>query len=336
MNWKHKTGIIAGVILLIVALAFIIKQQYDMIERQRYAEQSVVEMKRLRDDIVRAQANYATKKDVDRIIKDSGVDLSAIEDDLDKLGADVKGVMTLVSRTPGYRGDDLPSTGTTPGPNTPPVTVECPDGATVECPNQDAHGYFSKRQWLILNEPFSDKKKVPWGRAGFSAWKKNPWDLEVYPREYSATTVLSMNEDGRHFAHSQVSVTVNGKRVKVPISDHKLVEIIPEQEFRFSPRLFLGVDGGVKANPPAHAEMEPNLQLALFSYGHTVASPEWTFLGIGIGYEVVEKGVTAIVSPVNYNVAKHLPFVDNLHVGPSFSIDPVGNIALLIGLRVGL
>jgi hypothetical protein len=336
MNWKQKAGIAALVILIIAILAFIIKQQRDIIEQQRYAEKSVVEMKQLQNDLVRAQAAYATRKDVEKAIKDAGVDLSTVEDDLDKLGSEVKGVVTLLSATPGYHGNDLPSTGTTPGPATEPPKVECPDGTTVNCPNPDQHGYLGKRQWLQLEEPFSDTKKVPWGRAGFSAWKKDPWDLEVYPRKYSAVTVLSMDEEGRHFAHSKMSVEVNGERVAVPISESKLVEVLPEREFRFVPRLYLGMDGGIKANPPAHAEFIPNLQLSLFSYGMTTANPEWTFLGLGLGYEIVEEGIALIVSPVNYNVGKHLPFVDNVYVGPSISIDPASNLSILLGIHVGL
>ena len=336
MNWKHKTAIAGGIILLLAILLFIIKQQHDSIERLKYAEQSVVEMKQLRDDIARAQASYATRKDVERIIKDSGVDLKPIQEDLDKLGADVQGVINIVSATPGFKGGDLPSTGVTPGPKTTPVTVECPDGKTVECPNPDKQGYLAKRQWLKLDEPMVGKKPVPWGKVGFSAWKKQPWDLEVYPRKYRATTVLSMNEDGRHFAHSKLTVEVGDEKVPVPITEHKLVEVLPESSFRFSPRLYMGIDGGVKANPPAHAELIPNLQLMLFSYGKTRINPEWTFLGIGLGYEAVAEGVAIIISPINYNVGQHLPFVDNVHVGPAVSIDPDSNLSLLLGLRVGL
>jgi len=336
LSWKWKAAIVGGILLLLFILIFIIKQQQDALDKLQYAEQSVVEMKQLRDDIVRAQASYASRKDVERIIKDSGVDLGTIEDDLKKLDAEVKGVSTVLSKSQGFRGTDLPSTGTTPRPDKPePVTVECPDGGTVECPSQDKFGHLSATKYLRLNEPFGEKK-VPWGRAGFSAWKEKPWELEVYPREYTVVNVLSTNDDGRHFVHSKFFLRTEGEQYSIPITESKFVEVLPESRFRFSPRLYLSVDAGVKANPPVHGEIVPNLQMSLFSYGRTRVDPDWTFLGIGIGYEAVEDGIGFVVSPINYNIAHHLPFVENLHFGPALGFDPGGNISILLGLRVGL
>jgi hypothetical protein len=335
MNWKHKTAIVLGVILVIAALAFIIKYQRDIIAKQRYAEQSVVEMKKLRDDIVRAQAGYATKKDIEEFAKNSGVDLKPIKDDLKKLDAEIKGVSVVLSTTGGFRGSDIGSTGSTPRPDSPGrPTVTCPDGQSVECPSQDEFGHLSATRRLRLSEPFSGRS-VPWGEVGFSAWKKKPWELTVLPRKYKVVNVLSMNDDGRHFVHSKMMIESDGEEYAVPI-ESKFVEKLPEASFRFSPRLYLGVDGGVKANPPAHAEFVPSLQLSLFSYGMTRTNPDWTFLGLGLGYEVVERGVAVVVSPINYNVAHHLPFVENMHVGPTIAIDPAGNLSLLLGVRVGL
>jgi hypothetical protein len=335
MNWKYKAAIATGAILLIAILLFIIKQQRDIISRQQYAEQSVVEMKKLRDDIVRAQANYATTKDVERIIKDSGADIAVIKDDLSKLGAEIKGVSTVVAERPKVHIVNLPSTNTTPGPETTTTIAECPDGSSVECPNPDKYGYLSNQQWLRLDEPF-ENKTVPLGDVGFSAWKEKPWELKLAERKYTVVNVLSTNDDGRHFVHSKFTVETDGKKYAVPISESKFVEVLPKPEFRFSPRLYMSVDLGVKANPPAHLELIPNLQLMMFSYGETAVNPEWTFLGLGIGYEAVENGISLVVSPINYNVGRHLPFVENIHLGPSVAIDPDGNFSVLLGLRVGL
>lgn len=336
-SWKWKAAVVGGVILLLCILIFIIKQQRDALERLQYAEQSVVEMKKLRDDIVRAQASYATRKDVERIIKDSGVDLGTIEDDLKKLDAEVKGVSTVLTGTPGFHGTNLASTGESARSDpTRPQTVECPDGTVAECPSQDKYGYLSATQYLRLDEPFENKKKVPWGKVGFSAWREKPWDLEIYPRKYRVVNVLSMNDEGRHFVHSKFFVESNGEEEAVPITESKFVEVLPESAFRFSPRLYMSVDAGVKANPPLQGELVPNLQMALFSYGKTKVDPDWTFLGIGIGYEAVVDGIGFVISPVNYNVAHHMPFVENLYFGPSVGFDPGGNVFLMLGLRVGL
>jgi len=335
-DWRTKAGLAALVVLVLAILAFIIYQQNEIIQRQKYAEKSVVEMKQLRDDIVRHQAAYATKDDVEQVIKDAGLDLKPIKDDLKKLDGRLKAVSILVAETPGYYGTSLPNTAVIPGPAPEPVVVECPDGGQVECPNPDVHGYLNKFVLREIEEPFSNGKLVPVGSAGFKAWEENPWTIEVLPRKYQAATVLSQDEEGRHFAHSQLSIEVDGQRHQVPIDDAKLVEVLPRKRVRFAPRLYLGVDGGVIANPPTHADVVPNLQMSFLSYGHVKPDPHWTFLNAGVGYEAETKGVAILFSPVNYNVGKPLPFVENLHVGPSFSIDPASNFGILLGMRVGL
>ena len=336
MTWKWKIIIVVILILLVSALAFVIKQQRDTIAKLQYAEQSMVQMRQLQDEIARSQSTYATRKDVEQVIKESGVDLKPIKDDLDKLGAKIQAGHQILVVTQGQAGSNIGSTSQTTRPDVPGSTdVVCPDGNTIQCPNPDQFGYFAKTQHLKLDEPFGTKK-VPIGQTSFSAWREKPWDYVILPRKYKVTNVISTNSEGRHFVHSKFFVEVNGETYPIVIADSKLVETLPESTFRFSPRLYMGVDGGAIANPPLHAELLPNLQLAIFSYGKTRTDPDWTFLGVGFGYEVVEKGIALMVSPVNYNVAHHLPFVDNVHVGPSFSLDFAGNFGILLGIRVGL
>jgi hypothetical protein len=176
---------------------------------------------------------------------------------------------------------------------------------------------------------------VPFGKVGFSAWQQNPWSLEVLPREYSSVTVLGQNEDGRHYAYSRFQITTDGKTHTIPITDARIVEEYPSPKFRFNPRLYLGVDGGLIANPPGHAEVMPNIGLSFFSYGRTKTSPTWSFLTVGVGYATQTQAPVLMVAPVNYNVAKHIPFMDNLHLGPSVSVDVDSNVGLYLGGRVG-
>jgi hypothetical protein len=337
INWKWKVGIAAIILLIISALVFIIIRQQDIANQQKLIEQNTVEMKRLNDELVRAQANYASKKDIETIIKQSGIDVGSLKKDLERLNAEVQSVTILISRTPGYSGSSISSTSTTPRPptSTTTTTITCPEGTQVECPNPDIYGYLRNQQWLALNEPFDGTKKVPYGRVGFSAWEKAPWSVQVYPREYQATTVISTNEDGRHFAHSRFVIKSNGETVAVPI-EAKIVEEVPAKHMSWwNPRLYLGADAGARFNPLAF-EFVPNLQLALMSYGNTKVSPDFYFLGIGAGYETQENNVAFIFSPIAYNIGKDLPLVDNMFVGPSLAIDTDSNFSILLGIHVGL
>lgn len=323
LNWKTKTGIFAVILLILALLAFVIKVQHDTIERLKYIETSVVQSKKIGDDIVRAQSSYVTKKDLERAIKDQGLDLKAIKKDLGILGADVKGLNTITVITPGYNGNNIPSTGTgnqnpnPPGPN-----------------DLDKFGYFKTAQKLRLTEPFGSGKEVPFGEAGFSAWQEKPWDLTVFPREYRSETVLGQDRDGRHYAYSRFQIEVDGKKYIVPIAEAKLIEEYPSPAFSFNPRMYLGIDFGAIANPPTHAELSPSIGLSFFSYGKTKVSPDFSFLYFGFGYATQHKAPIILLSPVNYNVAKPIPFMDNFHVGPAISIDVDGNIGLYVGGKV--
>lgn len=329
-----KFGVIAGLLLLVVGLLFVIKTQYDISTRQAAIEKSVVEMKQIGDGIVRSQAKYATKDDLEKFGKDLGLNLDLIQKDLDALGADIKGINTILASTPGYHGTGLPSTGTTPGNNPPPTPVPCPPGGT--CPNLDPFGYLSNAQILALNEPFGSNVQIPFGETRFKAWKDKPWDLDVYPRNYAVTTVIGQDEDGRHYTYNKFTIETQGKKYDVPIKDSKFVEQYPESAFRFSPSLSLGLDGGVVVNPSPVAELTPNLQVSLFNYGRTKIDPDWTFVGVGVGYQTQNNRPAAVLSPINYNVGHQLPLINNLHVGPTVGIDTAGGISVMAGVRVGL
>ena len=336
MGWKWKAVIIGGVVLLLAILVFIIKYQHDMLQKQRAIEQSMVEMKQLQDGVVRAQAKYVTKGDL-KDFAGKDVDLKPIEKDLKKLGANIKGISKVLAKTPGYTGKNIASTDTSKRKDLPTETktVPCPDGSLVECPSNDPFGYQTNAQRLRLDEPFSDKSRVPFGEVTFEAWKEKPWSVTIESREYSAVSVISVNEDGRHFVHNKLLVRVGDESYTVPIENSEFVEVYPDAKFSFNPRLYIGVDGGTYFNPVA-GEVVPNLQLALFSYGKTKVTPDWTFLGVGLGYMTQMRNLGFVISPVNYNVAQHLPFAENMFIGPMLGIDLNGNVGLLGGLRVGL
>lgn len=328
-DWKWKAGAIGIIVLLICSLLFIVKLQQDQINKLDLIEKQNVEMKRLNDSLVRSSASYATKADLEKTIKDNGINYSDLKKDLKELRADVRAVSITTVVTPGYFGSNIPSTNNSPNENAPNVII--PEG----CPNPDLHGYLKRIEYLALKEPFSDGKEIPFGRVDFTAANAKPWGVEVYPRKYKVTTVISRDENGRTFTHAQFSIDSNGETYTLPIDDSKVVEKLPAKRFRFVPRIYMGMGFGAIMNDP-HAEFLPNLQMALFNYGSLKSSPDFTILGIGAGYEVEEDKVGFILTPATYNIAKHLPFMDNVHVGPAITVDTEKNIGLFAVLTVGL
>ena len=329
LNWKAKAGIIAVVLLVITALLVVIKYQRDTIAKQQMMQESVVAMKQLQDNIVRSQAEFMTKKDLETFAKSSGVDLGPIQNDVKKLGADIQGISVAVTRTPGAVTTNVHSTTSTPAPPTEKIVevkAKCPDGSTVNCP--DPYGYAHNTQVLKLNEPVDSKTQVPWGEASFSSWRPNPWDLKVSSREYSNATVMSVDEDGRHFVHNETSITVDGKKYSVPITHSEFAEEYPSAHFHWwNPKLALNLAFGFTL-PDVKGDVAPGLGFSFLSYGKTKLNPDYIFLQLGAGYNIPGKNLQVMLSPVLFNL-NFLPLIKNTYFGPAVGLDASQNVSLL-------
>lgn len=321
MSLKWKIIFAALIALAFGTLVFIIKAQFDLIDKQKTLQESVIQMKELQDGWIRSSSRYVTKKDLSGFANELGVDLNPIQEDIKKLNAEMKGLSHVVARTSGVKIVEVRSTSEEPREN-PPNDLE------------DKYGYLSSTQKLELKEPIGEEQ-VPVGSVEFKAWKEKPWSAEIVPREYSSTTVLSRNEEGRAIVNNKFQVKVGETTYEIPITQGEVAEVFPDSEFRFNPRLFVAIDGGIYFNN-VRGEITPNLQMSLFSYGKTKVNADWTFLGLGVGYATQENNLAFILSPVRYNISNFIPFTENLFFGPSLTLDLSGNVAILGGIGVRL
>lgn len=344
MTTKTKIILIMSAVLVVGGMLFWIHRQNSEINALKAKNSSLIGQKELSDGTTRAMSSYATKKDIESIIKESGIDLNTVKKDIKELDSDLKGVQLIISSSKGFKGTDIKSTKSIPGkdidgtPIEAPV-VQCKDGTNISCP--DKFGYLTNRQNIELKEPFSDKD-APLGVVGFSSWKSNPWDVEIYPREYVVTTVLSTNKNGKTNAHSQMVIKSNGKSVEIPISQNNLIETLPNAKFMFNPRLYFGVDFGlgvynVKGSAAySIGEVIPGVQVFFFSHGKTKLDINWALLGLGAGYASQNNTLGFLLTPVQYNIGKPIPLIENLFLGPTISLDIKGNLGILLGLKIGL
>ena len=344
MNTKTKIGIFVGIAAIIGAMLFWIQKQNNELAELKAKNGELVGQLELKDGTTRNMSSYASKKDIERLIKESGLDLKVIERDLKKLDSDLQGVQRLVVNSQGFSGTNLGSTDSAKGTNddgteVQPPMATCTDGTTVTCP--DDYGHLTNVRMYSLQEPFGDRQ-VPIGQVGFSAWKEKPWDVTVYPREYQVTNVVSVNDDGKTNMHSQVKITSNGESVIVPIDNANYVEKYPTAKFRWNPRLYFGLDAGfvpynvATIQPGAVGEVTPGAQVFLFTHGRTKLDTNWAFLGLGLGYATQNRALGFTLSPVHYNIGKPLPLIENLFLGPTVSLDTRGNLGVLLGLKVAL
>jgi hypothetical protein len=332
MSLSTKILIWLGAVLFIGSLGFIIYKQVEISNRQLAIESQVVAQKNLVDGIVRSQSTWTTKDDLDKFIKDNGVNLKAIQDDLNKLHGEVTASNLVTVNSQGQHVGNLPSSGT--GPTNPnPTVLTCKDG--TPCPNADPFGYNLKQQNLNINENFDDKK-VPIGQVGFSAWQKDPWSIDIKSREYNVSSVVGTDENKRMYFYNKFTVKVDGKDYDLPIKKATTEQVYPEAKFSwFNPRLYMGADGSVGLSP-VKGEFTPNLNVQIMSYGQYKNQPDFSILQVGAGYGTIAKRPELVVTPVSYNVGKHIPLMDNMYVGPSLSVGTDGNVFVGGGIRVGL
>jgi hypothetical protein len=324
MTLLNKVFIWLGAFLLIGALGFIIYNQIESSRRQDAIEQNVVLLKQLADGTTRSQSTWATREDVEKLIKESSVDLQVIKKDLNKLNADISTINVAVSASQGQHNTNVP---TIPGSTTNPNPIDPT--------NPDPYGYMRQQQTLKLSESFGDVK-LPIGSVGFSAWQKDPWNYDVKGREYHLNTIVGTDDKQRQYYYNKFIVKIDGKDYIVPIQSAVTQQVYPEAKWSWwNPRLFIGVDGGVNINQ-FKGELTPNIDVALMSYGKYTSQPDFFILQFGVGYGINSEKPQFIFTPVTYNVGQHIPLMNNAYVGPSIHVGSGGDVSIMAGVKVGL
>ena len=326
MSLSTKILIWFGGIFLIGALGFIIYKQIENSNRQLAIESSIVEQKQLIDGIVRSQAQWSTKADLEKFITDSGVNLKAIKEDLDKLHADVNAVNVIMTSS---QGQHVTNISTIPGPVNP---------NPIDPKNPDPYNYIKNQQNLSLNEDF-ETLKVPFGSVGFSAWKEKPWNIDVKPREYQITNVVGIDENQRSYFYNKFTMKVDNKEYDVPIKTAITKQEYPRDKWSWwNPRLFLTVGGGINlTKAPLQGSANAGLAVGFMSYGRYKNAPTISLLQIGAAYQSGTQKISAIINPINFNIGGIFPkgLVDNTYIGPSIQIDTSANVLTGVNLSVG-
>jgi hypothetical protein len=95
------------------------------------------------------------------------------------------------------------------------------------------------------------------------------------------------------------------------------------------------MDGGGYFSKPKFGFI-PNAQLFLFSKGMTKPDPDWIFVGLGAGYDFINKDAVFTISPLSYNIGHHIPMINNVFIGPTFGITVWGDMLAMVGIKFGL
>lgn len=329
-------GLIVAVLMCLYLACSLVSINKSLKEAQSMISSSEIKMKQMEDSIIRSQSVLVTSSQMEKYLSDLG--LETVKEDLAALKTKINSVNVVFVKSSGFTGRNIPSTGQKPSgkPEVPPV-LPCIDNGEnkLVCINPDKFGYLNKEQELSLNEPFPNTA-VPFGSTSFKAWEEKPWNLTVFPRSYIVKNVISEKEDGTTAVHNKFEIEVNGKNYPIEINSSTTFQEPKESEFWFNPKLYLSMGVGAVINNEIRAEVVPDLEISLFSYGENKKRSEWSLLSFGVGAHTQELSPVVTVSPVNYNVGEPLPLLDNLFIGPTVGVDIQGNVSITGGVKVGL
>lgn len=178
-----------------------------------------------------------------------------------------------------------------------------------------------------LSKEMADGKQMPLGWVKYHPfWEGDDKLVEYYyPIEYKTTIIRSEHKDGTFtydvetWAENNFLKSTRGIKYPLDLDNIEFEEKpITEKSFSFNPRFGLG--GGVTTE-----SIFPTLDFSLFSYGKTNVDMDWRFLSFGIGMEGAndneDNSLVGTFSPVQYNIGKPLPYIENIFLAPVFTIN---------------
>lgn len=324
-----------GAIAMMVMMGFILVKLYDLTKTQEAVSAQVVKSQQLTNDITRAMTTYATKQDMQNFADQNNLNLQTIQNNLSGLSAALTSVNRSTSNSSKQIQSNVSSTSTTPAP--------------IAISAIDPYGYDKARQTLNLDEVFPAVGKnptttVPFGTVGFSAWQSKPWDINIQPREYDATTVIGVDGNDRQYAYNQLAIKVNDKSYTVPIKSSVIMQTPPTNTFSwFNPHPFITSGGAVNLDTAPAGDVNVGATVGFMSYGHTRQTPTLSLLQVGLGYEAVDKRPAIIFNPIMFNIGRMVApsngVISNTFIGPSFQSDIADGIVVVkagANIAVGL
>ena len=349
-----RTKLIAAgtVIILFIAMAIVIKIQYNMLIQQQAMQQSIIEFKKLGDDIARAQTQLVTKQDLETKIKEVGVDIDVIKKDLADNNAKLDKVVITIATTPGATYNGLSSNYVIPIAQPVPVPITSNQvnnqGSTSVANNQvvgtptgnslsDPNHYLSTTQGLNLFEPLSDNTKVPFGTVTFNGSTDKPWGYTVFPRKYYSVISFGTTPTGNTIAYSKLMIEDNKQqKYALNITSSELYMTPKTSQFYWwNPRLIASYNVGYTGQDPKVAS-NVGIQLFLSSYGQDMIAPRWSFFGLGLGYNIPTSKPDVMFSPFMFRIFPGGSMIQNVHIGPTIGMDLNGNFYIMAGLGFSL
>ena len=334
---ETKTKIILGVILacLLAIMAYTIKSQRDIINA---LQQNSDQQRFLKDDITAIKASQLTDDNFNKKLAALNMDMDTLKTDLKATNSTITSILVSTNTTPGVVITNGTNTGFIPRPQPttdttgtiPAPTPPTPQGTTSDGQPcfADKYGYFAKIPYYNISEPTKNNQQIPFGQVQFDVQKPAPWNVTVYPREYTTSVAIATDTLGNKTAYSKMTIKSQDKIYSLPETQVQYYERLPSASFSFwNPRLFLTA-GGAMNMTQTKGSANAGIVLGIMSYGQLKSNPDISVLQIGAAYQSGTNKASVIINPINFNIGKLLSkgLMNNTYIGPSIQVDTGGNI----------
>lgn len=296
---RDKLNIIQIILLSlnIIIVSFLFFHKND--DNTQYLKEIQIKQKQLEDNITRSSTSFASKEDIKRILNESKIDLSKIEGDLEGLNAKIDSVNKVQVVSVYQKQENIPTENSIP--KTDPIEVKKDD-------------LKQETQYVSIGEQFKNTR-VPFGKVGFSYWRNNPWEYEVYKRNYKITNVIAKDSNNNTVVYNKFSINVDNKDYDLELDSADNIQIMPENKFHFYPKIFLGFSSGYNINKSFDSSVF--LYGNFIQYGQFKNNPKLSLLNLGLGTNFNTYKVSLV--PVFFNLQNISKFLQNSYIGPGFA-----------------
>lgn len=296
---RDKLNIIQIILLSlnIVFVSFLFFHKND--DNTQYLKEIQIKQKQLEDNITRSSTSFASKEDIKKILNESKIDLSKIENDLEGLNAKIDSVNKVQVVSVYQKQENIPTENSIP--KTDPIEVKKDD-------------LKQETQYVSIGEQFKNTR-VPFGKVGFSYWRNNPWEYEVYKRNYKITNVIAKDSNNNTVVYNKFSINVDNKDYDLELDSADNIQIMPENKFHFYPKIFLGFSSGYNINKSFDSSVF--LYGNFIQYGQFKNNPKLSLLNLGFGTNFNTYKISLV--PVFFNLQNISKFLQNSYIGPGFA-----------------
>lgn len=254
------------------------------------------------DDITRSSTSNITRDELKDLLANNKVDLSKIEKDLKDLGGKVEAINNIQVVSVYQNKTNIPTES----------VVSKPEEKVEVKPEE----LKQETQYISIGEQFANQN-LPFGKVGFSFWRKDPWEYEVYKRNYKITNIISKDKDNNTVVYNKFSVNVKDKDYDILIDKADAYQVLPENKFHLYPKIFLSVGSGYS--------FDKSLTTAVYLYGNFIQygkyrnNPTFSILNMGIGTNF--EGYKISIVPVFANLQTISKFLQNSYIGIGLGMD---------------